>query len=115
MRYLANYSQKKLGDILGMTLEEQQQLQKDLNNVGDTKDALANFYNGPAPKDEKLKEVYKCIGKLNKTNRLLEIPMFQTDEQFEGIINKKVSPDEILQTKNICCSCCSSYPTSSGI
>ena len=67
---------------------------------GDSKNALANFYNGPAPKDEKLKEVYKCIGKLNKTNRLLEIPMFQTDEQFEGIINKKVSPDEILLDLN---------------
>lgn len=67
---------------------------------GDSKNALANFYNGPAPRDEKLKEVYKCIGKLNKTNRLLEIPMFQTDEQFEGIINKKVSPDEILLDLN---------------
>lgn len=67
---------------------------------GDFKNALANFYNGPAPRDEKLKEVYKCIGKLNKTNRLLEIPMFQTDEQFEGIINKKVSPDEILLDLN---------------
>ena len=67
---------------------------------GDSKNALANFYNGPAPQDEKLKEVYKCIGKLKKVNRLLEIPMFQTDEQFEGIINKKVSPDEILLDLN---------------
>ena len=67
---------------------------------GDSKNAIDNFYNGPVPKDEKLKEVYKCIGKLNKTNRLLEIPMFQTDEQFEGIINKKVSPDEILLDLN---------------
>ena len=67
---------------------------------GDSKNAIVNFYNGPAPKDEKLKEVYKCIGKLNKKNRLLEIPMFQTDEQFEGIINKKVSPDEILLDLN---------------
>ena len=38
---------------------------------GDSKNAIANFYNGPTPKDEKLKEVYKCIGKLNKANRLL--------------------------------------------
>ena len=67
---------------------------------GDSKNAIANFYNGPVPRDEKLKEVYKCIGKLNKANRLLEIPMFQTDEQFEGIINKKVSPDEILLDLN---------------
>ena len=67
---------------------------------GESKNAIANFYNGSVPRDEKLKEVYKCIGKLNKANRLLEIPMFQTDEQFEGIINKKISPDEILLDLN---------------
>lgn len=49
MRYLANYSQKKLGDILGMTIDEQQQLQKDLNNVGDTKDALSKCWLHPLP------------------------------------------------------------------
>lgn len=68
--------------------------------VGKYNNAIANFYNGPIPKDEKLKEVYKCIGKLDKANRLLEIPMFQTDDQFEGIISKKVSPDEILLDLN---------------
>ena len=67
---------------------------------GEYKNAIANFYNGPVPRDKKLKEVYKCIGKLNKENRLLEIPMFQTDDQFEGIISKKVSPDEILLDLN---------------
>lgn len=67
---------------------------------GDSTNAIVNFYNRPVPNDEKLKEVYKCIGKLNKANRLLEIPMFQTNEQFEGIINKKVSPDEILLDLN---------------
>lgn len=67
---------------------------------GDSTNAIVNFYNRPVPNDEKLKEVYKCIGKLNKANRLLEIPMFQTSEQFEGIINKKVSPDEILLDLN---------------
>lgn len=67
---------------------------------GDSKNAIANFYNGPVPTDVKLKEVYKCIGKLAKANRLLEIPMFQTDEQFEGIISKKISPDEILLDLN---------------
>lgn len=67
---------------------------------GDSNNAIANFYNGPTPNDAQLKEVYKCIGKLNKSNRLLEIPMFQTDEQFEGIINKKISPDEVLLDLN---------------
>lgn len=84
--------------VIKYFIENNDYVKKFSNGV--SKNALANFYNGPAPKDEKLKEVYKCIGKLNKTNRLLEIPMFQTDEQFEGIINKKVSPDEILLDLN---------------
>ena len=67
---------------------------------GEYKNAIVNFYNAPVPTDKELKEVYKCIGKLNRANRLLEVPMFQTDEQFEGIINKKVSPDEILLDLN---------------
>lgn len=49
MRYLANYSQKKLSDILNMSIEEQQQLQRDLNNIGETKDALSKCWLHPLP------------------------------------------------------------------
>lgn len=58
--------------------------------------ALATFYNAGVPKDAELKPLYRAIGILNKKNRLLEIPVFQNDEQFNSIIDKKVSPDEIL-------------------
>lgn len=58
--------------------------------------ALAYFYNNGIPKDEHLKELYACIGKVKVADRLLEIPVFQTKEQFEDIITKKISPDEIL-------------------
>lgn len=58
--------------------------------------ALVAFYNGPIPKDPDLKELYKNVGKVIKSGRILEIPVFQTKEQFESIINKKESPDAII-------------------
>lgn len=58
--------------------------------------ALAAFYNKGVPKDPELKELYGWLGKVVKSNRLLEIPVFQTKEQFEAILNKKISPDEII-------------------
>ena len=54
--------------------------------------ALAGFYNVGMPEKADLKELWKCIDTVNKSGRLLEIPVFQTKEQFEGIINKKIAP-----------------------
>lgn len=58
--------------------------------------ALASFYDKGVPKDASLKDLYKKIGKIVKAGRTLEIPVFQTEEQFNGILTKKISPDEIL-------------------
>lgn len=68
----------------------------DLDPNMDSDNALAAFYSRGIPKDEHLKELYSCIGKVKQADRLLEIPVFLTKEQFENIINKKISPDEIL-------------------
>lgn len=68
----------------------------DLDPSMNADNALAAFYNAGIPKDEHLKELYNCIGKVVKAGRTIEIPVFQTKEQFEAIINKKVAPDEIL-------------------
>lgn len=68
---------------------------KDLGQ-GSSKNALAAFYERPIPSDPTLKTLYKAIGALDKKNRLIEIPVFQTDEQFHSIINKKINPDEIF-------------------
>lgn len=67
-----------------------------LDPDGEYDNALAGFYNNGVPKNEKLKELYKYIGKLVKSGSVLEVPVFQTKEQFDSIINKTVSPDEIL-------------------
>ena len=49
LRYLSNYSKKNLNDILQMTVEEQTELQRDLNNVGETKGALEKNWLFPLP------------------------------------------------------------------
>lgn len=71
----------------------------DLSNDED-ENALAGFYKAGVPKDEHLKELYKLIGTIVKNGRTLEIPVFQTKEQFESIINKKTAPDEIILDLN---------------
>lgn len=68
----------------------------DLDPKMNADNALAAFYDAGVPKDEKMKELYKLIGLVVKAERLIEIPVFQTKEQFNAIIDKKVSPDEIL-------------------
>lgn len=68
----------------------------DLDPDMEADNALAAFYDNGIPKDNDLKELYKCIGKVKQADRLLEIPVFLTKQQFEDIINKKISPDEIL-------------------
>ena len=62
----------------------------------DADNALAAFYNRGLPKDASLKPLYKWLKSVVKNNRIMEVPVFQTKEQFEGILNKKVSPDEII-------------------
>ena len=68
----------------------------DLDPEMSADNALAAFYDKGIPKENDLKELYKCIGKVKQADRLLEIPVFLTKQQFEDIINKKISPDEIL-------------------
>lgn len=68
---------------------------KELAN-GNSENALATFYNNGTPKVQEFKELYKWISNVVKSNRLLEIPVFQTKEQFDSILNKSVSPDEII-------------------
>ena len=63
---------------------------------GNAENALATSYNNGTPKVQEFKELYKWISNVVKSNRLLEIPVFQTKEQFDSILNKSVSPDEII-------------------
>ena len=58
--------------------------------------ALATFYDNGIPTTPMMKELYRWVGNVVKNNRLLEIPVFQTKEQFNAIISKSVSPDEVI-------------------
>lgn len=62
--------------------------------------SLQKFYAKGKPKDTALAELYKWIGKLSKQKRLIEIPVFQTEDQFNSIINGTEAPDEILLDLN---------------
>ncbi len=57
---------------------------------------LDKFYAKGAPKDPSLKALYKNIGLLSKKNQLMQIPVFQTEEQFDDILSGKISPDEVF-------------------
>ncbi len=83
-------------DIINWLIVNNQTYLHDLDPEMDADNALAAFYDRGVPKEPDLKELYKCIGIVNRNDRLLEIPVFQTKEQFNNIINKKISPDEIL-------------------
>lgn len=67
----------------------------DLSNDED-ENALAGFYKAGIPEKENLKELYKLVGTIIKNGRTLEIPVFQTKQQFEDIINKKIPADMVI-------------------
>lgn len=91
-KFLSNESK----DIINWLIVNNNTYLKDLDPDGESDNALAGFYDRGVPKEEDLKELYKCIGNLAKKDRLLEVPVFLTKNQFNDIINKKISPDEIL-------------------
>jgi DNA-directed RNA polymerase specialized sigma subunit len=68
---------------------------KDLAPEG-AENALAYFYDNGPYKEEHFSELYALIGKINKQHRLLEIPVFQTKDEFYGIISRKLSPDQVI-------------------
>ena len=65
-------------------------------NNGKSDNILADFYNGPAPKDDSLKDLYKWIGEVVKSGKILEIPVFQKENEFNAILKKELSPDEVI-------------------
>lgn len=67
-----------------------------IKKLGGGPNAMETFYNNGVPQEKDLKSLYANLKKIAKADRLLEIPVFQTEEQFNAIINKAVSPDEII-------------------
>lgn len=65
-------------------------------STDDEENALAGFYNNGMPSEDSLKELYKALQNIVKEKKILEIPTFQTKEEFDSIINKEVSPDYVI-------------------
>lgn len=57
---------------------------------------IVDFYNAGKPSDKSQTELFKNIGKLAKDGSLIEVPTFMTKEQFDGILAKRISPDEVF-------------------
>ena len=59
--------------------------------------SLEDFYNkGISKTDAEAQDIWRKIAKLYREGRILELPQFQTKEQFNGILDQTISPDEIL-------------------
>lgn len=63
---------------------------------GSNENCLVAFYSRPRPTSGELKDIYNALSKLEKNNRLLEIPILQTKEQFNAIISGKEAADSII-------------------
>ena len=58
--------------------------------------ALAGFYKSKMPKQKKYQQLWRDIHAVVSAGRTLEIPVFQTRDQFDAVINHKASLDEIV-------------------
>lgn len=58
--------------------------------------AVYEFTMGNPPSDAEGRKAFAAARKVVKVGRELEIPFFQTQEQFDGIVSKTIAPDEIL-------------------
>ena len=57
---------------------------------------LAGFFNAGVPSKDNLKELYKAIAAVYKSGRIMEIPNFQTQVQFEAIRDQKTPLDSVV-------------------
>lgn len=69
---------------------------KYIQMFGDSDNALAAFFDKGMPSDNSLKPLYSALKRLNDNGLLLQVPVFQTKEQFDAIISKKISIDSIV-------------------
>jgi len=59
--------------------------------------AISGFYNSGRPTDnDQLKELWDRINTVVKSNRVLEIPVLQSKDDFNKIINSEVPADKII-------------------
>lgn len=82
-------------NIINYLIDNNAKYISELSNDNE-ENALAGFYNYGKATTEEQKNLKTWIKDVNDSGRLLEIPVFQTKEQFDAIVNKTVAPDEII-------------------
>lgn len=95
----SNFISPEAKDIINWLIVNNNTYINELSTDED-ENALAGFYKAGVPEKENLKELYRLLGTLIKSGRYMEVPVFQTKEEFESIINKKTAPDAIILDLN---------------
>lgn len=92
----SNFISDESKDVINWLIVNNNSYIKDLGGKNTGENALASFYNKGVPSNAAYSELYKKLGIIIKSGRTLEIPVFQTKAQFESILDKTKSPDEII-------------------
>lgn len=97
-KYLAitdKYIMPESKDIIDYLIVNNTSYLTDLDKENE-ENVLAGFFNAGYPDKADFVELYNKLEKVVKENRVLEIPVFQTKEQFNSIINKTCHLDLIV-------------------
>jgi DNA-directed RNA polymerase sigma subunit (sigma70/sigma32) len=92
---VSKFISKETKDIIDWMIVNNEDYVSMLSKTG-TDNAMAAFINRGEPSDTKMKELYNKIVAVVNRGRMLEIPVFQTKEQFNAIVDGKVALDEIV-------------------
>lgn len=82
-------------EVINYLIDHNADYVTELGNTN-SENALADFMDRKSPRNEEEKKLIKALVAINKKGNLLEVPVFQTAEQFNGIISGKISPDEVI-------------------
>lgn len=83
-------------NIIEFLIENNASYISELPGADKDENALAGFYKSKMPKQEKYQQLWRDIHAVVSAGRTLEIPVFQTRDQFDAVINHKASLDEIV-------------------
>lgn len=95
LKLVDKFLSKDAKEIINYLIVNNTTYLQELDNNTD-ENALVGFYNAGKPSEKHLQELWTCINNLVKDDRVLEIPILQTQKQFNDIINKKTNADYVI-------------------
>lgn len=64
--------------------------------TGENDNVLIDFLEESKPEKKEEREVWNALKSLNSSGRLLEVPTFLTQEQYDAIVNEEMPVDEVI-------------------